>query len=67
MNKEDLKRSWNKGLDKLRHAWEENPLLVIGIYTAAAGTTAQLINAISSARSRRAYARQVDYRVSRRK
>jgi hypothetical protein len=53
--------------DKLKKAWDENPLAVIGIAAIAVTAAAKLIDAMSAAQGRRAYARQVDYRVSRRR
>ena len=52
--------------DKLKKAWDENPLAVIAIGALAVGATAKLIDSLSAAQGRRAYAKQVDYRVSNR-
>ncbi len=51
--------------DKLKKAWDENPLAVIGVGVLAVTATAKIIDSVSAAQGRRAYARQVDYRVSR--
>jgi len=50
-------------MKKLKQYWDENPLLVI--FVASLGVTAAtgLINAVSGAHSRHAYAKQVNYRV----
>ncbi len=64
MTRESIKKSWKKGVDKIRETWEENPVLVIGVTAAALTAAAKFIDAVSSARSRRAYARQVDFRVN---
>lgn len=50
-------------LDKLKRQWEENPLAVIGVGGVAVTALAKLIDAMSAAQGRRAYARQVNYRV----
>lgn len=49
---------------KLKEAWNENPVAVIGVSAAAVMSTAKLIDALSAAQGRRAYAKQVDYRVN---
>lgn len=51
--------------DKLKRAWDENPLAVIGIGALAITATAKLVDSLSAAQGRRAYAKQVDYKVSR--
>ena len=50
--------------DKLKKQWDENPLGVIAVAAIAATAAARLIDAMSAAQGRRAYARQVDYRVN---
>jgi hypothetical protein len=55
----------NKAWQSLVRAWDENPLMVIGVAAGTMAAAAKLIDAVSSARSRRAYAKQVDYRVGR--
>lgn len=52
---------------KLKKAWDENPLAVIAIGAIAVTAVAKLIDATSAAQGRRAYARQVDYRVTTRR
>jgi len=59
----------NKGVmmtwqDKLRQTWNDNPLMVIAVGAFAATAAAKLIDSMSAAQGRRAYARQVDYRVA---
>jgi hypothetical protein len=54
---------WN---DKLKEVWDENPLGVMLVGGFVTSSAAMLINALSAARSRRAYARQIDYKVKRR-
>jgi|1185.fasta_scaffold00931_6 hypothetical protein len=53
----------NKALDKIKDAWNENPLAVIAVGALAVTATAKLIDAGSAAQGRRAYAKQVDHRV----
>jgi len=52
--------------DKIKKRWEEDPITVIIVASLAVTATAKLIDAMSAAQGRRAYARQVDYRVTRR-
>lgn len=52
MWKEQLKKEWNK-----------NPLMVVTVAAFAANASARLINAWSAAKGRRAYAKQVNFRV----
>lgn len=49
-------------IDKLKQAWNDNPLAVIGVGAAAITAIAKLIDTASSAQSRRAYAKQVNRR-----
>ena len=49
--------------DALKRAWNENPLAVIGTGALAATAISKVLDARSAAKGRRAYARQVDYRV----
>lgn len=50
--------------DKLKAYWNENPVACIAVGAFAATAAAKLIDALSAAQGRRAYARQVDYRVA---
>jgi hypothetical protein len=52
--------------DKIKKAWDEQPLTVIAIGAVAVTAVAKLMDAASAAQGRRAYARQVDYKISRR-
>jgi hypothetical protein len=54
-------------LDTLRLYWKENPVAVITAGALAVTAVAKLIDAVSAARGRRAYAKQVNYRVRHRK
>ncbi len=51
--------------DQLKKEWNNDPLKVIAIAVFAAPAAAKLLNAITAARSRSAYAKQVNYRVKR--
>lgn len=52
--------------DELKKEWNDNPLKVIAVGALAATAAAKLLDALSSAQGRRAYAKQVDYRISNR-
>lgn len=47
-----------KAWDKLKETWNENPILVIGVGTAAVTALGKLLDAAGSIRSKNAYARQ---------
>jgi hypothetical protein len=49
--------------EKIKQAWDDNPLMVISIVGLVALSAAKLIDAVSSAQSRHAYSKQIDYRV----
>jgi hypothetical protein len=50
--------------DKLKQQWDENPVAVIAVGALALTAAAKVIDSLSAAQGRRAYARQVDYRVT---
>jgi hypothetical protein len=52
---------------KIVEAWNDNPVAVIAVGALAVGAIAKLIDASSAAQGRRAYARQVDYKITHRK
>lgn len=52
---------------KLKQQFDENPSAVIGAAALAVTAAAKLIDSLSSARSRRAYAKQVNHSVKKRK
>lgn len=54
------------GLEKIRQAWDDNPLVVIGVISGACMAVAKIIDAVSSAQGRRAYAKQVNMKAKRR-
>jgi hypothetical protein len=49
--------------DKLKQAFDENPIGVIGVAALALTAVAKAVDAASAAQGRRAYAKQVNYRV----
>lgn len=53
----------NKYVVALKRKFEEDPVTVIVVTSLAVTATAKLIDALSAAQGRRAYAKQVDYRV----
>lgn len=50
--------------ERLKKEWNENPMQFIVVAAFAATAAAKLIDAGSAAQGRRAYARQVNYRVN---
>ncbi|WPJ30652.1 hypothetical protein [Streptomyces phage Psst1] len=52
-----------EGLEKLKTAFNENPVAVIGVVSVALAAAGKFIDAVSSYQGRRAYARDVDRRV----
>jgi len=54
-----------KAFDQLKERWERDPLTVIAVGAGAVVAVTGVINAMSAAQGRRAYAKQVDYRVKR--
>lgn len=53
--------------DKIKQAWNENPLACIAIGGLAITAIAKTIDSVSAAQSRRAYSKQVDYRINRKR
>lgn len=51
---------------RIKQEWNDNPIAVIGIGASATIAAAKLIDAVSAAQGRRAYAKQVRYTTSRR-
>lgn len=49
--------------DRLKREWNENPMQVIIVGAFAASAAAKLLDAMSASQGRRAYAKQVNYRV----
>lgn len=54
----------NKFIDRLKKEWDENPLQTLIVCSLAVTAAAKLIDAASAAQGRRAYAKQVNYRVN---
>ena len=50
--------------EKIKREWNENPLNVIAVASGAVVATTMLLGAVSQARSRNAYARQINQRLS---
>ena len=49
----------NEGLRKLKKKWDENPTQVLVVGALVIGSVAKLIDAVSAAQGRHAYAEQV--------
>jgi hypothetical protein len=49
--------------EKLKQEWNDNPLQVIAVGAATATAATMVLNALSAAQSRRAYSRQVNYKL----
>jgi hypothetical protein len=49
--------------DRLKQEWNENPVKVITVVAFSASAAAKLMNAYSALKGRRAYAKQVNYRI----
>ncbi len=47
-----------KAWDKIKEAWDDNPMLVITVGTAAVAALGKLLDAAGSIQSKRAYAKQ---------
>jgi len=50
--------------DKLKKYWNENPVGCIVVASLAATAAAKLVDSLSAAQGRRAYARQIDYKIN---
>lgn len=48
----------NKAWNKIRDAWNENPIMVVGVFGAALAGAGKFIEAIGSIPSKRAYAKK---------
>jgi hypothetical protein len=59
----NIKNAKPSAFEKLRDAWNNNPLLVIGVAAGAITAAAKLIDAITSAQGRRAYAKQINLKA----
>lgn len=54
----------NKGIEKLKRKFEEDPVTVILVVSLAVTAAAKFVDSMSAAQGRRAYAQQVNYRVN---
>ena len=53
-----------QGAEKLKQKFNEDPILVVVVGSLAATAAAKLIDSLSAAQGRRAYAKQVRFRIS---
>lgn len=58
-NREKGPRQMNEGLKKLKQLWNDKPAEFIVVMSAAAVAAVKVIDAVSAAQGRRAYAQQV--------
>jgi hypothetical protein len=49
--------------EKIKKQWDENPLAVIAVGAVAITSAAKLLDAWSAAQGRRAYAKQINYKI----
>lgn len=49
--------------EKLKKEWNENPLQVLAVGATVATAAVMVLNSLSAAQGRRAYARQVNYKI----
>lgn len=56
----------HSGIEKLKQKFNEDPITFIVVASLAVASTAKLIDALSAAQGRRAYAKQINYKVNRR-
>ena len=54
-----------KGIEKLKQRFEEDPVTIIIVASFAAAAVAKVIDSMSAAQGRRAYAKQIDYKIKR--
>jgi hypothetical protein len=53
----------NRALNRLKEAWEENPVAVIGVTATAVFATAKLLSAMTEASNSRTYKKEVNRRI----
>jgi hypothetical protein len=53
--------------DKLKKQWDENPLAVLSIGALVATAAAKVVDSVTTMQSRRAYSKQVNYRITHKK
>lgn len=54
------------GIKKLKEKFNEDPITFIVVASLAVTATAKLVDSLSAAQGRRAYAKQINYKVNRR-
>lgn len=52
-----------QGLNKLQQKFNEDPIVVIVVGSLALGAVAKVLDSASAAQGRRAYAKQIDYKI----
>lgn len=52
---------------KIQQYWEKDPLTVIAVATGAVVAATGVFNALSAAQGRRAYAKQINYKIKNKK
>jgi hypothetical protein len=55
-------KSLDKAKTRIREAWEENPLLVIGVGAAAVTAAAKALDSMTAAKNSRTWQKEVDRR-----
>jgi hypothetical protein len=55
---ESIHTSSSNAMDKLKQAWNENPIAVIGVASVALAAAGKFIDAVGSYQSKAAYSRQ---------
>lgn len=53
----------NEGIEKIKRKFNEDPITVIMVASLAVASTAKLVDALSAAQGRRAYAKQIDHKI----
>ena len=53
-----------QGLNKLQQKFNEDPIVVIVVGSLALGAVAKVLDSASAAQGRRAYAKQIDYKIN---
>lgn len=48
---------------RIKHEWNENPLIVIGVFSGLLVAFSKVVESVGSVQSKRAYSRQIDRRI----
>lgn len=56
----------HNGIEKLKQKFNEDPITFLVVASFAVTAAAKLIDSLSAAQGRRAYAKQINYKVNRR-